>query len=161
MRILVFSDTHGQTETMRDIISRNRLRCDLVIHLGDHYRDIDEVSRNFPEIAFLGVQGNCDFISNDMYPKSRTFTVDGYKFFITHGHIHSVKMNTDYLCADAKKAGATVVLFGHTHKSLIKKSGDITIFNPGSLESPRDFCGGSYGIINVNNRKCDFEIIKL
>lgn len=161
MRILVFSDTHGNTDTMHDIISRNRLNCDIVIHLGDHYRDIDEVSRDFPQIAFLGVRGNCDFIADDRYKQSHTFTVEGCTFFLTHGHMQDVKRSRALLAVEAKRERASVALFGHTHKGLLEKCGDVTVFNPGSLENPRDFCGGSYGVITVKDGKCDFEIIKL
>ena len=106
MKILVFSDTHGYTSKMHEIISRKRADSDRVIHLGDHYRDVEEVSRDFPAIAFLGVRGNCDFLVNDNYPQSRTFAYDGHKFFLTHGNMQAVKHDSyALLTLEAKKNG--------------------------------------------------------
>ena len=48
MKILVFSDTHGKTNKMYEIISKNKLTTDLVIHLGDNYKDIDSIRNFFP-----------------------------------------------------------------------------------------------------------------
>ena len=159
MKILVFSDTHGYTTKMHEIISRKRADTDLVIHLGDHYRDVEEVSRDFPAIAFLGVRGNCDFLVNDNYPQSRTFAYDGHKFFLTHGHMQAVKHDSyALLTLVAKKNGCDVALFGHTHVNTHKEVNGVTVFNPGSISSPRDFTGGTYGIITIENGKIKFEI---
>lgn len=159
MKILVFSDTHGYTTKMHEIIIRKRADTDLVIHLGDHYRDVEEVSRDFPAIAFLGVRGNCDFPANDNYPQSRTFAYDGHKFFLTHGHMQAVKHDSyALLTLEAKKNGCDVALFGHTHVNTHKEVNGVTVFNPGSISSPRDFTGGTYGIITIENGKIKFEI---
>lgn len=159
MKILVFSDTHGYTAQMHEIINRKQAGTDLVIHLGDNYRDIDTVSRDFPTVAFLGVRGNCDFIANDDYPLWRTFTYDGHKFFITHGHMQAVKHSSyELLCAEAKKNGCDAVLFGHTHIGTHKEINGIKVFNPGSLSNPRDFTAGTYGIITIKDGKLHFEI---
>ena len=42
MKILVFSDTHGDVSLMKDVVSRNRYDTDLVIHLGDHLKDLHD-----------------------------------------------------------------------------------------------------------------------
>ena len=69
----------------------------------------------------------------------------------THGY--------SLLKAEAKKHSADIVLYGHTHVGEQKEIDNITFFNPGSLERPRDSSGGSFGIINVNDEKVDFQII--
>ena len=162
MKILVFSDTHGYTAQMYEIISRKRTDTDLVIHLGDNFRDVEEISRNFPTIAFLGVRGNCDLFANDDYPQFRTFTYDGHKFFLTHGHMQAVKKGEySLLAVEAKKNGCDIALFGHTHVAVIAEVCGITVFNPGSISNPRDFTGGTYGIITINNGKATFDIKEL
>ena len=62
------------------------------------------------------------------------------------------------LVAQAKRERADIALFGHTHVGLLKEINGITVFNPGSLERPRDSSGGSYGIITIKNEKVNFEI---
>lgn len=159
MKILVFSDTHGAKDTMHDIISQNRASTDLVIHLGDCCRDIADVRNDFPQIAFLGVRGNCDFYPSDNYPQSHRVTLESHTFFITHGHMQAIKTHGhSLLVAQAKREGADIALFGHTHVGLLKEITGVTIFNPGSLERPRDSSGGSYGIITIKDTKVDFEI---
>lgn len=160
MKILVFSDTHGRTDKMYDIISRKK-SSELVIHLGDCCSDLESVRGSFPEKAFLGVRGNCDFFRTEDYPEFRTVTLEGHTFFMSHGHMYGVKgaSSFDTLAYTAVSKGAQTALFGHTHKSLYKTVGGVTLFNPGSLEEPRDLKGPSYGMITIENGKCVFEII--
>ena len=159
MKILVFSDTHGDITKMHEIISRKRADTDLVIHLGDNYRDVDEVSRDFPTIAFLGVRGNCDFLANDDYPQSKIFTYDVHKFFLTHGHMQSVKKGEYALLAlEARRNSCDVALFGHTHVAVCTEKNGVTVFNPGSISNPRDYTAGTYGIITITDGKLHFEI---
>ena len=42
MKILVISDTHGDTRKAEEAIRKNR-EADLVIHLGDYIRDVKAV----------------------------------------------------------------------------------------------------------------------
>ena len=160
MRILVFSDTHGNTNTMYNIISQNRTKCELVIHLGDCFTDIDCIRNDFPYIAFLGVKGNCDLFSSSLYPISHTFTLEGLKFFITHGHSQRVDTGFELLRQQARNENANIAIFGHTHVALVKEFEDITVFNPGSLTRARDSKGNSYGIIDISNKKAKFSIIR-
>ena len=162
MKILVFSDTHGNYEKMREIILSHSQNTELIIHLGDLYDDVLKIRDEFPRIAFLGVRGNCDYIENPAFPQSNSITLENCTFFFTHGHMQLVKnKNYSYLLAEAKLKGAKVALFGHTHISYLSEHNGITLFNPGSLSLPRDYCVGSYGIINVKDGKCEFNIVKL
>lgn len=162
MKILVFSDTHGDTDSMRDIISRNRQDTDLVLHLGDHLKDMQSVMLDFPLIASLGVLGNCDFAS--MHPGFRyegTFTAEKRRIFYTHGHKYNVKYGLDYIVSNAKFNGADIVLFGHSHVSLIEERNGVTVINPGSLLLPRDGKGCSYAVLNINEDKLDCKIVEI
>jgi putative phosphoesterase len=161
MKILVFSDTHGQTEKMREIIFSNKADTDLVIHLGDCFTDMTEIRDDFPEIAFLCVAGNCDrFFSND-FPLFNLITLEGVTLFFAHGHQYAVQSSLSSLVFAAKSKNASVALFGHTHVPFCEECDGITLFNPGSLELPRDGDAGSYGIINVKDGRADFKIIRV
>ena len=48
IKAAVFSDTHGNTALMLETV--RRVRPDVLIHLGDHERDAQELRREFPEI---------------------------------------------------------------------------------------------------------------
>ena len=62
------------------------------------------------------VCGNCD--REPVNPEVQQLTLDGVKFFLTHGHRYSVKYTLDALLNAAYFAGADMVLFGHTHRAV-------------------------------------------
>ena len=109
MKILVFSDTHRKTEPMAQIIRANVGKVDLVIHLGDNYTDLAEIRDGFPQVAFLGVCGNCDLFVSSRYPVSDTVSLEGHKIFFTHGHKYDIRVADTVLGFEAKKAGADIV----------------------------------------------------
>ena len=157
MKILIFSDTHRRTQTMADILARSRRSVDLVLHLGDCYTDLAEIRDDFPEIAFLGVRGNCDLFANADFPDENAVSFEGHRLFFTHGHRYDIKRSDVQLLYAAKKAGADIALFGHTHVGTLYTKEGITLFNPGSLSEPRDGHAGSYGRITLENGSCRME----
>lgn len=159
MRIIVVSDSHGDVDLLHDIVSRNRGNCDLVIHLGDNLKDINEVMRDFPMIAKLGVLGNCDFAS--MYLDARiegTFSVEGKRIFYTHGHKYNVGFGIEYLVSNAKFNNCNIALYGHTHVAVCEECNGVLVINPGSISRPRDGSGGTYAIIDINDGKVYYSI---
>ena len=162
MNILVVSDSHGDVELLHDIISRNRARCDLVIHLGDNLLDINEVMRDFPTVAHLGVLGNCDFAS--MYADARnegTFTAEGRRIFYTHGHKYNVGFGLEYLAANAKLHKCNIALYGHTHVALCEEINGVLVINPGSISRPRDASGGTYARLVIDGDKAVCETVEV
>lgn len=164
MNILVFSDTHGACNLMYDIVSKNKLTTDLVIHLGDNLKDAQDVMREFPTIAFLGVLGNCDYAA--MHPGFRydgAFTAEKRRLFYTHGHKYNVEYGLEYIVSNAKINNANVVLYGHTHVATFEKVNlnGVDVINPGSLSKPRDGSNGTYAHIVITNEKLNYEIIEV
>lgn len=162
MKILVFSDTHGDVSEMSHIVSVNRYDTDLIIHLGDHLKDLQTVMLDYPMIASLGVLGNCDFASTYNGAKFEgTFTVDKRKIFYTHGHKYNVKYGHEYIVSNAKFNGADIVLYGHSHVSLCQEHGGVLVINPGSLSCPRDGSRGTYAVLEIKGSsvKCDIKEI--
>ena len=162
MKILVFSDTHGNYKLMRDVIMRNSTDTDLVIHLGDKVEDADNAMKEFSHIAFLYVYGNCDFVPMFKTQTSyQTVTLDGVKLMYTHGHRYAVNSGVDNLVYQAKIEKANIVLYGHTHVSLCETKNGVTVLNPGSLGFPRDSKGPSYGVIIIDSGKFTCEIVEV
>lgn len=56
MKILVFSDTHGDVTKMERAI-RSHSDAEVIIHCGDGEMDVEYAKRNFPDRAFLNVTG--------------------------------------------------------------------------------------------------------
>ncbi len=162
MNILVVSDTHGDTATLKAIVSRNQGWCDLIIHLGDNLKDAQDVMLDFPAIAFLGVMGNCDYPT--MYRNEKyegTFTIDKKKIFYTHGHKYNVKYGAEYLVSNAKFNGANIALYGHSHEAVVKDVNEVLVINPGSTSFPRDGSGGTYAKLVINNDRAKCDIVEV
>lgn len=161
MKILVVSDSHGNTKLLYDIVSRNRT-CDLVIHLGDNTTDGSSVMSDFPTMAFLTVLGNCDLgVSlNNINPEG-TFTAEGRRIFYTHGHRYNVNFGNDVLVYQAKMKNADIALYGHTHVSLAEEKGGVLVINPGSISLPRDGTCGTYCILEINGKDVKYQICEV
>lgn len=67
-----------------------------------------------------------------MNPEVLQLTLDGVKFFLTHGHRYSVKYTLDALLNAAYFAGADMVLFGHTHRAMSETMQGLYVVNPGT-----------------------------
>lgn len=128
MKLMVFSDTHGQPDRMLAAIAQNS--PDMVIHLGDGGRDIEKIKKQFPQIPLEAVRGNCDYSS--ALPESALLTVCGVRLFITHGHVFSVKQTLSLLIDEARSKNADMVLYGHTHTANNTMAGGLYVLNPGA-----------------------------
>ncbi len=149
MKILVLSDTHGHTEKAEKAIRANK-GIELMIHLGDHFRDAQKLSALFPGIPTEYVCGNCDF-STDGVPADKLIEVCGKKIFMTHGHRYSVKWDYDRLVNRAREQDADILLFGHTHIPELIISGRLHMLNPGSISDPRAGSDASYAVIEIDS----------
>jgi len=66
--------------------------------------------------------------------------------YMTHGHNHRVKSSLYSLLADARAAGAKIVLYGHTHiPQLYQEDDGLYVMNPGACGST----GGSVGLLEL------------
>lgn len=132
LKLLVFSDSHGNVANMADVVRLER--PDRILHLGDLVRDAEELSRQYPHIPLTCVPGNCDGRRPDL-PEERVFELDGVRLLMTHGHIYQVKMGRGAAVRAAREAGAGILLFGHTHEACCEYERGLWIVNPGSAGS--------------------------
>jgi putative phosphoesterase len=149
MKILVISDTHGDTNKAEEAIRLNK-GINLIIHLGDYFRDAQKLSNLFPNIPMEYIYGNSDFMIDDV-PAEKMLDVCGKRIFITHGHRYSVKWDYDKLFKKAEDQHADMLLFGHTHVPEIINKDKYYVLNPGSTSDPRDESDESYAIIEIAN----------
>ena len=149
MKILVLSDSHSALSFMRLCIAA--VKPEHVIHLGDHYDDGVAMAEENPHIRFHLVPGNCDrYRCEPNLPQILCYDIGGVRLFMTHGHLHGVKMDIGRLLADARKNEARAVLYGHTHqKECFQDADGVWVLNPGSCGT----YGGSAGLIEVQDSK--------
>ena len=87
MKILVFSDSHGNTSRMISAIADHRSSAELIIHLGDGVRDIEYVSSLYPELPVVSIRGNAETFSRDR----QILDLGGIRIMCIHGHSYGVK----------------------------------------------------------------------
>ncbi len=131
MKLLIFSDSHRVTGPMLKAIEREK--PDSVIHLGDVTADADAIKMKYPRLPVSSVVGNCDLYTGGMGKTRLTFTIEGKRFFITHGHTYHVKYTYDALINAAMVERADVCLFGHTHVPYSELVNGMLVINPGTV----------------------------
>ena len=158
MRILVFSDSHGNISEMLNVMANERY--DMLMHAGDYGEDLARAAKSagvsVPQIA---VRGNCD--PDSAYPREVMTEAEGVKILTVHGNRQAVKTSVNRLYYYALEQGADIVVFGHTHAPMVKNTGDLFILNPGTIAVPHGY-GKSYGIIEIGEnprRKIDIRTV--
>lgn len=138
-KVLIVSDSHGLTEELIQIKNRHQLQYN--IHCGD--------SELMDDSSFLSdyitVKGNCDWQGN--FPSIKKMTIDGLRFFITHGHHYNVKASLHNLTYAAEEADVDIVCFGHSHVPYVEKIGKQIFINPGSIRLPKQYNKPSYVVL--------------
>ena len=154
MKIVVFSDSHGNVTNMKKVVEKER--PDHIFHAGDVARDADALRSAFPDIPLEGVCGNCDHDS-DM-PAQLIADVQGRRVMLCHGHLYHVKLGMGAAVAAARKAKVDALVFGHTHEALCMESEGLWILNPGSI---RDGWRPSYGVMELSQDGITCHITEL
>lgn len=157
MKVLVMSDTHGYIFNAREALDMHP-EVEMVLHLGDYWRDASELSQLYPNIRFECVYGNCD-IGADTISAERTLEIDGVVIFMAHGHRYSVKWDYNRILSRAQEENATVVLYGHTHVALVDYVQNKLVLNPGSISESRSSKSESYAILNIDGGEVSADII--
>lgn len=157
MKVLVISDTHGYIYNARKAIDRNP-GVQMVLHLGDYYRDALQLSQLYPNIKLEYVYGNCDMGVSGVCAE-KVIEIEGKKIFMTHGHRYSVKWDHSRILEKAEENRADLVLYGHTHVSLIDSMKNILIVNPGSISESRSDRPESYAVLDISNGRISTDII--
>lgn len=132
MKILVVSDSHGESEGIEKVLERER--PDAIIHAGDGERDRYAFSVT-GSIPVAMVKGNCDY-GNDL-PEEILLEEKGKRIFIVHGHTYHVRNSTLALEVVAKEKNLDLVIYGHTHIPDLKEKNGTKFLNPGSISAPR------------------------
>ncbi len=154
MRILVISDSHGDYNSVRNAVLAH-MDAEVIIHCGDGERESENLRRDFPDKAVYSVKGNCDWGST--LPIEETITLGGKKIMYTHGHAYSVKSGYSMIKNEARRRGADILLFGHTHNALNEYEDGLYIMNPGSIHGWMS----SYGIIDITDKGIMTNIIHI
>ena len=154
MKLLVFSDSHGNTANMRAAAARER--PDRILHLGDMVRDAQILSESCPDIPLEQVPGNCDYYTG--LPLQKIVDAEGKRILMTHGHLYHVKVGMGAAVEAALKAKVDVLLFGHTHEAVCLERDGLWIMNPGTI---RGSLAPTYGVIELTDGRISCRTVEL
>ena len=157
MKLLIVSDTHGNTKYLKTLVGRAKSDFNLLIHLGDDSRDADVINKTIIKVP--GVYEGIYALPGTKRRLIKTF--DGVKTLITH----TVKKHSNDLPNEpgpeelVYQNKVNLVLYGHTHIPDIKKVEDVLYVNPGHLkESDNRGHEPSYGIVECNKGSIKIDI---
>lgn len=148
MDILVLSDSHGAVAPM--VRAVGLARPDLILHLGDCWRDGERLRDRFPDIPLEQVPGNCDFLSDA--PTEQLLVLGGKRILMCHGHTYRVKTSLLLAGFAAEEQQLDLFLFGHTHRPLVDRRGRTLFLNPGSIG---DAVRPSYATVTIRDGQLD------
>ena len=159
MKLLVISDIHGSPVYLKKVLDIfERENYDKLILLGDELyhgprnpipegynpKEVIELLNSYKN-KIIAVRGNCDtdldqeLLYFPIMSDYKKLNVDGYEFFITHGHLY----NKYHLPPSDKKV---ILIHGHTHVPCIENTKEYMYLNPGSISDPRQGTPHTYMI---------------
>ncbi len=145
MRILVVSDSHGNSARLRRAVRLHK-EAEVVLFLGDGAEEAEEIRRELPpERTLIAVRGNNDWGCS--WPLTCTLCLEEKRIFMAHGHTYRVKYGLEAFCAAARAQQADIALFGHTHSPLTCYEDGLYLMNPGELSFRNG--GPTYGILDI------------
>lgn len=153
MKILVASDSHGNTAPLLDAVFD--VSPQLLLHLGDYERDCNELRAVFPRLMVRACRGNGDF--RTMEPDNDEFVIENKRFFMTHGHLYGVKTGLDAVLNAGISRGADVLLFGHTHRAYQEVFDGMLVVNPGSI----GLGAKTYAVLEIRHDAVECSIVEL
>jgi uncharacterized protein len=148
-RVGLIADTH-MPERLRNLpetVFAVFASVDLVLHAGDvgDLSVLDALSHCAPVIA---VHGNDESVAAQQeLPYQQVLAIGGQRLLLTHAHypdraeeLHSRRDDRwepklERRAAMGQRAGAQIVIFGHTHIPMVVPWGELLLINPGGLAS--------------------------
>ncbi|MBR2528442.1 MAG: metallophosphoesterase [Blautia sp.] len=149
-RILICSDIHGCKENFRQAL-KEAGRIDRILIAGDIEGRQEAYEQMAGMIPILIVQGNCDVYQGGDLPETVSFTLEGKRFFMTHGHLYGAGGgNPSRLLAKARRIKADIVIFGHSHRYVDEWQEGIHLLNPGALRGTPGYNACSYLVLELD-----------
>jgi len=162
-RVAIISDTHGfLDERVAAIVAS----CDYVVHAGDICKASVLDALKPQQGTVVAVAGNNDLenmwspaesqIVNEL-PQVAELDLPGGKLVVEHGHQHGMSSP----CHDSLRrahSSARVIVYGHTHKLVIDKSGSPWVVNPGAAGRIRTHGGPSCLILIADENQWSLEL---
>lgn len=162
MRIGVVSDTHGNRRGMSLLADRLKaLKVDLLLHLGDDYRDIRTLTAEGLEV--IGVPGvYCPEYRDSEIPNRLVLELGGMKFLLTHTATRHRNDAPGDLDPEATASEVDAVLFGHTHIPQLEERQGTAWINPGHLLDRNDKgYPATFALLDITPPELQVQVLRL
>ncbi|MBS4196225.1 metallophosphoesterase family protein [Lederbergia citri] len=150
MKIVITADTHmpRMAKKLPVRLVEELENADLIIHAGDWQTfEVYEKLREYAPIE--GVAGNIDGEDlQNFFGKKKILTLGSITIGLTHGDGKG-KTTERRALEIFKDEQIDLLIFGHSHIPLMKKVGNITLFNPGSPTDKRRQKQFSFGVLSI------------
>lgn len=153
MLIGLISDTHG---LLRPEAVAALEGTAVILHAGDvgGHRILRDLRAIAPVHA---VRGNVDDVNDPMLQGQVTVTIDGLSVHVSHGHETGTPTPEKLLA----RYEADVIVYGHTHRALVHRSGARLVVNPGAAGPRRFDIRPSVARLTIVGGTADVEIVWL
>lgn len=149
----LISDTHG---LVRADVHRALAGVSLVLHAGDVGGDevLDELALIAPVRA---VVGNTDDPSDPRLAAEVVYETNGVSVHVSHGHEVGSPTPVRLLA----RYPHAVLVYGHTHRSLVTRAEGRLVVNPGAAGQGRFGLAPSVALLTLADGQADVQIVVL
>lgn len=149
----LISDTHG---LVRPEVHTALAGVELILHAGDVGGD--EILIELETIAPVqAVWGNTDPASHARLVESLELEFDGVTVHVSHGH----ELGSPRPDALLARYPHDVIVYGHTHRQLIARTGQRLVINPGGAGKRRFDLAPSVARLTITDGVADVALVTL
>lgn len=147
------ADTHGE---LRAGVHAALAGVELILHAGDvgGPEILEELRMIAPVKA---VHGNTDPLDDPQLPPAVTLEIGGLMIHVSHGHELGSPSPAKLMAIYA----ADVIVYGHTHRSLVMRNGSRLVVNPGAAGPPRFNLRPSVGVLTIVEGEAEVDIVEI
>jgi len=169
MRVGLLSDTHIPIAepVLPSAITEAFRGVDLILHAGDIYTltVLDELQRIAPVLAAMGDDDYVNMLADDRMKQEHILKLHGLRLQLIHERPYSyisVSGQSRHSAGQDIYDAPDIVVFGHEHRAVVQRDGDILFINPGSPTFP-DYCRGpgTVAILNIDSGEVQVHILQL
>ena len=164
MLIGLISDTHIP-EIAKELpaqVKKVFKGVDLILHAGDIF--VDSVLEELGTIApVLAARGDDDYpIQDKRMDEVQNLTLDGLNVYVIHSSQYFARDLIEHPEKHNLEKAPDIVVFGHTHRDVVRIVGESLLVNPGSATFPYyQLRLGTVALLTIKAGKAEARIVRL
>ncbi len=164
VRIGLISDTHIReaTERLPHQIAEAFAGVDLILHAGDIFipHVLDELEAIAPVLAASGDDDSGAILSDKRVKECHVLQVEGQTLWLVHESPEYYALKSRQASAIKGSECPDIIVFGHTHYSIMERHKGMFFVNPGSPMDHHDGLG-TVAILDIISGKACVNTLRL